>query len=98
MPLDYSEKRNFFRMNVDCDMVYTLSGSNEKVNGTVLNLSGDGVSFIAKEQVDPGTMVSISIAPENTVTPPLDVTVEVLRCEPGNDADKYEIAGNITQQ
>jgi len=98
MPLDYSEKRNFFRMNVDCDMVYSLSGSSEKEPGTVLNLSGDGVSFITKEQLNAGTMVSISIAPENTVTPPLEVTVEVLRCEPGDNAGQYEIAGNITQQ
>lgn len=43
-------------------------------------------------------MVHISIAPENTVTPPLEVTVEVLRCEPGNDAEEYEIAGNISKQ
>jgi len=98
MPLDYSEKRNFFRMNVDCDMEYIVNGSNEKEQGTVLNLSGDGVSFLTKEKVDPGTIVSISIAPENTVTPPLEVTVEVLRCESDNDAGRYEIAGNITQQ
>jgi PilZ domain len=98
MPLDYSEKRNFFRMNIDCDMEYSLNGSSEKAHGTVLNLSGDGVSFTTKEHVNPGTMVSISIAPENTVTPPLEVTVEVLRCETGDHAEQYEIAGNIIQQ
>lgn len=97
MPLDYSEKRNFFRMNVACDMEYSINGSGKKELGTVLNLSGDGVSFITQQHVDAGTMVSISIAPENTVTPPLDITVEVLRCEQ-DAAGQYEIAGNITQQ
>ena len=98
MPIDYSEKRNFFRMNVDCDMEYTVNGSGEKERGTVLNLSGEGVSFTTNEQVNPGTMVHISIAPENAVTPPLEVTVEVLRCEAENDTERYEIAGNISKQ
>lgn len=98
MPIDYSEKRDFFRMNIDCDMEYSVNGSGKKEHGTVLNLSGNGISFSINEQVDPGTMVHISISPENTVTPPLEVTVEVLRCDPGNDAAGYDIAGNITQK
>ena len=98
MPIDYSEKRNFFRMNMDCNMVYSVNGSGNEESGTVLNLSGDGMSFITQEQVDPGTVVHISISPENSVTPPLKVTVEVLRCDQKNDANRFEIAGNITQQ
>ena len=27
MAIDYSEKRDFFRMNIDCDMEYTVNGS-----------------------------------------------------------------------
>ena len=98
MSIDYSEKRNFFRMNVGCNMEYIVNGSGQKEQGTVLNLCGDGISFTVKDEVSLGTSVHVSIAPENTVTPPLEVTVEVLRCEHSNDADQYEIAGNITQK
>ena len=95
MAIEYAEKRNFFRMNMDCNMEYTINGSNESANGKVLTLSGDGISFTTNQAVSTGAKVNISISPENTVTPPLVVTVEVLRCEQeGNN--HYEIAGNIT--
>ena len=97
MTTDYSEKRNFFRMNMDCDMEYSINGSGEKKCGVVSNLSGDGVSFITDQAVTPGTEVQVSITPENNVTPPLNVTIEVLRCDQSSD-DKYEIAGNITKR
>jgi hypothetical protein len=95
MTTEYAEKRNFFRMNMDCNMEYTINGSGEHESGTVLTLSGDGISFTTKQAVSAGAIVNISITPENTVTPPLVVTVEVLRCEQGN-SDQYEVAGNIT--
>jgi len=94
MPTDYSEKRNFFRMNLDCSMEYSVNGSTEKKNGVVKNLSGEGVSLIIDQKLKPGTELQMSITPENPITPPLDVTVEVLRCDK-IDADGYEIAGSI---
>jgi len=95
MVTEYAEKRNFFRMNMDCNMEYTINGSGEQESGRVLTLSGDGISFTTNQAVPAGTKVDISITPENTVTPPLVVTVEVLRCEQGSD-EQYEVAGNIT--
>jgi len=94
MPTDYSEKRNFFRMNLDCSMKYSVNGSGEKKSGVVKNLSGDGVSLLIDQKLDPGTEIQMSITPENPITPPLDVTVEILRCD-AIDADSYEIAGSI---
>ncbi|TNF37479.1 MAG: PilZ domain-containing protein [Gammaproteobacteria bacterium] len=97
MALDYSEKRNFFRMNLDCSMEYSVNGSGAKKSGVVRNLSGDGILFIADQHVAPGTEVHISITPENSVTPPLNVTVEVLRCD-RTTVTEFEIAGNITKR
>ncbi len=97
MSTDYSEKRDFFRMNLDCTMEYSVNGSGDKQQGLMKNLSGDGVSFVVDREMTPGTEVSISIKPENTVTPPLDVVVEVLRCSAADD-EKYEIAGNIIKR
>jgi len=95
MATDYSEKRNFFRMNMDCDMEYSINGSAETKCGMMKNLSGDGVLFITDQQIAPGSEIQLAITPENSVTPPLNVTVEVLRCDP-TDGQGFEIAGNIT--
>lgn len=97
MSTDYSEKRDFFRMNMDCTMEYSINGSGNKQQGLMKNLSGDGLSFLVDQEMAPGTEVSISIKPENTVTPPLDVVVEVLRCHAADD-EKYEIAGSIIKR
>ncbi|MFW2374646.1 MAG: PilZ domain-containing protein [Gammaproteobacteria bacterium] len=97
MPTDYSEKRNYFRMHLDCSMEYSLNGSDEKKTGVVKNLSGEGVSLLIDQKVNPGTEIQMSITPENPITPPLDITVEVLRCDK-IDAEGYEIAGSIIKR
>lgn len=97
MATDYSEKRNFFRMNIECNAEYTINGSGNQKSGKVSDLSGDGISIIADQSVDPGTEVRVLIQPENDVTPPLDVVMEVVRCE-AQDADNYLLAGNITRR
>ena len=97
MTTDYSEKRNFFRMNLECNAKYTINGSGNQKSGKVSDLSGDGVSIIADQSVDPGTEVRISIQPENDVTPPLDIIMEVIRCEE-QGSDSFLLAGNITKR
>ncbi len=97
MTTDYSEKRNFFRMNLECNAEYTINGSGVQKSGKVSDLSGDGISIIADQSVTPGTEVRVSIQPENDVTPPLEVVMEVLRCEE-QDTDNFLLAGNITKR
>lgn len=96
MALDYSEKRDFFRMNLDSEMEYSVNDSGKQC-GHIKNLSGNGISFLAPQAFTPGTEVHVSIKPGNAITPPLNVTVEVTRC---NDAGnkQFEIAGNITRR
>lgn len=96
MAIDYSEKRNYFRMNMDCNVEYSVNGYKEKKCGQLKTLSGSGISFVCEQAVKPGTEVHVSITPENAITPPLHVTVEVLRCQA--DGNQYEIAGNITKR
>ena len=97
MATDYAEKRNFYRMNLDCNAEYIINGSGNKKAGVVTNLSGDGISLIADQSVNPGTEVRVSITPENEVTPPLEVVMEVLRCEQQGE-DSFVLAGNITKR
>lgn len=95
MALDYSEKRDFFRMNLECNMEYSVNGLNKQC-GQIKNLSGNGISFLADTELQPGAEIQVIIKPEKSITPPLDVMVEVVRCN--NFGDKYEIAGNITRR
>lgn len=82
-------------MHMDCEMEYSINGSGNKQCGMMKNLSGDGVLFLAEQHIPPGTEIQIAITPENSVTPPLSVTVQVLRCDPAGSKG-YEVAGNIT--
>lgn len=97
MTQDYSEKRNFYRMNLDCGAEYSINGSGNRKTGIVSDLSGDGISIIVDQAVEPGTEVRVCIQPENQVTPPLDITMQVVRCEQ-KDTDSYLLAGSITQR
>ena len=97
MALDYSEKRDFFRMNLGCNMEYSVNGSGNKLCGHIKNLSGNGISFLTQHAMAPGTEIHASIKPENPITPPLDVTVEVIRCQ-DMGKNEYAIAGNITRR
>lgn len=96
MTQDYAEKRNFYRMNLDCSAEYAINGSGSRKTGIVSDLSGDGISIIVDHAVEPGTEVWVSIQPENPVTPPLDITMQVIRCEQ-KDSDSYLLAGSISQ-
>ena len=97
MATDYTEKRNFFRMNMDCKLEYTINGDATKKTGVVSNLSGDGISFISDQEVSAGTHVHVLITPDNTVTPPLDMTVEVIRCDEEAEA-QYQVAAVIVKR
>ncbi|MBD3671536.1 MAG: PilZ domain-containing protein [Gammaproteobacteria bacterium] len=78
---DHSEKRDYIRMEVDCDVVYrTEDGSTEK-QGKGKNLSATGVLFESDENFPAGTRLVLKVMPRNTITPPLDMTVEVVRVD-----------------
>jgi len=97
MATDYTEKRNFFRMNMDCTLEYSVNGDSTQKTGVVSNLSGDGISFLSDQQVAPGTEIRVLITPDNTVTPPLDMTVEVIRCDAENE-EQYQVAAVIVKR
>ena len=92
--LEYDEKRNYIRMNVDCELTYKLSDSNEVFSGNCTSISGSGVSFIADQTFDLGKAMEVNITPTNAVTPPMTAFIKVVRTTPLDDG-KYEIAASI---
>ncbi|MCK5830044.1 MAG: PilZ domain-containing protein [Methylococcales bacterium] len=92
--LEYDEKRDYIRMDVDCKVTYKLIDSNDVKTGRCLSLSGSGVSFIADTSYDDGLAMEINVLPENSVTPPMTAFIEVVRSIPQEDSS-FEIAGII---
>ena len=92
--MGYDEKRNYIRMEIDCDITYKLADSDELHYGRCSSISGAGVLFIADRLFDLGKAMEINVIPKNTVTPSMTAFIEVIRSAQQNDGS-YEIAGII---
>ncbi len=94
--MDYSEKRGFIRIKTDSKIEYRVAGSKDTYYGECINLSAGGVLFISDHSVEPGTLMEISIKPEQALVAPLDATIKVVRAE-SNSSGGFDIAGQIKE-
>ena len=92
--LEYDEKREYVRTNVNCDITYKLADSINEKTGLCTSLSGAGVSFIADRVYDAGLAMEIKVFPKNSDTSSMTAYIEVLRSIPQDDGS-FEIAGSI---
>lgn len=92
--LEYDEKRDFIRMQADCNMTFRLADTEIVYDGTCVNISGSGILFEADIPLELGKAVEVRIIPRNKVTPPLTAYIETLRCT-GSETGRYRIAGAI---
>ncbi len=92
--LGYDEKRNYIRMEIDCDVTYKLADSAELHHGRCSSISGAGVSFIADRAFDAGKAMEINVVPKNTVTPSMTAFIEIIRSTRQDDGS-YEVAATI---
>lgn len=92
--LTHDERRDYIRMDVDCDLTYKLADSPTVKTGRCTTLSGAGVSFIADQAYEPGLAMEVSITPKSNITPPMTAYIEVVRSTKHDD-NHYEIAAAI---
>lgn len=92
--LEYDEKRDYIRMDIDCDLTYRLADSEEVHHGRCTSISGAGVSFIATTNYEAGKAMEIRVLPARSVTPPMVAFIEVVRSSRLPD-DTFEIAAAI---
>ncbi|PPD50496.1 MAG: pilus assembly protein PilZ [Methylobacter sp.] len=92
--LDYDEKRNYIRMEIDCEVTYRLANSDELHRGHCSSISGAGVSFTANQAFDAGKAMEINVLTKNALTPPMTAFIEVVRSSQNEDGS-YEIAASI---
>jgi len=97
MPRDYDEKRDFVRVEVDCDIFYKEQDEPDKYHGRVKNLSGRGMMFISERGIPAETLLEVNIAPANDLTQPLHALVRVVRMTKQRHANGYEIGAVIQQ-
>ena len=92
--LEYDEKRDYIRMDVDCEVTYKLADSDIVKSGRCTSLSGAGVSFIADTAYDAGLAMEINVIPQKSVTPSMTAFIEVVRSIPQEDGS-FEVAATI---
>lgn len=92
--LTHDEKRDYIRMDVDCDITYKPADSNQAKTGRCTTLSGAGVSFVADQHYEVGLAMEVSIVPKTAITPPMTAYIEVVRSVKRGD-NEYEIAASI---
>ena len=97
MPRDYDEKRDFIRINIDCDMSYRVAGKNEMDTAKVTNLSGRGMMFITDSELEMESIIEVKINPEKTITPPLHANVRIVRVNKQRSGESYETGGVIQE-
>lgn len=93
---DYSEKRNFQRMALDCSLEYSIAADDKTYQGKIQNLSGKGVLFQGDKAIALGVQLQITVSPVNDITPPMVADVRVTRCDKHDDGNYY-VAGEILQ-
>ena len=97
MATDFSEKRNFYRMAVECQLEYTEAGQAETRIGHVKNLSGNGILFQTDHAINIGAEMEIVVKTGSNLTPPLHAMIEVIRCDLTED-DSYEVAATMKDE
>lgn len=77
---DYSEKRDFHRMQVNSEIEITNS-KGEVFTGTCRDLSATGMQLFVDRPVAVGEELKTVLHPTGDAIPPLETVCEVLRCE-----------------
>lgn len=78
---EQGEKRDFIRMAVDCDVFYRKEEASAEKQGAGRNLSANGILFESEENYAEGSKLFLRVMPRNSITPPLEMQVEVVRSD-----------------
>ena len=98
MTREYDEKRDFIRIDIDCDISFKKADSDEEVRtGKVANLSGRGMMFISDTELEKNAVFEINIEPANILTPALHANVKVVRVIKQRHEEGYEIGAIIRE-
>ena len=92
MIIGKDDKRDFIRMTIESEVTFTRPDSTEIYEGKTIDLSATGIRFITSTEVKVGEMLDITVKPGVSITPPLDITMAVVRVTKTDDG-RYDVAG-----
>lgn len=81
---DYSEKRDFHRMQMDSEIELTDSKGKTFI-GTCRDLSATGMQLFVKRPVREGEELKTVLRSTDDQIPPLETVCEVVRCDENGD-------------
>lgn len=91
---DYSEKRDFHRMQVNSPIDVT-DGSGRTFSAICRDLSAAGMQLYVTEALPVGEELRTRLKPASDQFPPLETVCEVVRCEP--EGDGFLVGTNIQE-
>lgn len=91
---DYSEKRDFHRMQVNSEIQIT-DRSGQQFTGICRDLSGTGMQVAVDRPVAEGAELSTLLPSNNDSFPPFETNLKVLRCVA--DGDGYLLGTTIIE-
>jgi hypothetical protein len=98
MTREYDEKRDFIRIDIDCEVTFKkVDSTEEEMTGQVANLSGRGMMFISEVELEKNIVLEVNVQPKNVLTPSLHANVKVVRVIKQRHADGYEIGAVIKE-
>ena len=101
MTREYDEKRDFIRIDIDCEIAFKqvepVDLTAEELTGQVSNLSGRGMMFISDTELEKNNIFEININPSNVLTPSLHANVKIVRVVKQRHANGYEIGAVIKE-
>ena len=89
----HSEKRNYFRMQLNCPIYIATEDGTRRQTGVCVNLSVKGILIELDEEFPVGTSLIIKLEPGMEISPALSGMVEVLRVQRDEQSGKYLIGG-----
>ncbi len=96
MIIGKSDQRGFIRMDIESEISFKIADGSKSFTGKTNDLSATGVAFNTDTVVSVGDTLHLTVKPGTSITPPLEVSVSVIRVEPSKDGG-YNVASEICQ-
>jgi len=82
-------------MAIDCLFRFSKKEDSQLFNGHVVNISGNGILFTARNQFEEGDHLDFVLTPTNSLTLPMEASVVVVRVTFNESV--YELACKIIE-
>jgi len=93
--IDYSEKRDFIRMTMACEMQIHDRATAHTELVHLEDLSASGMRFFSSRELAEGQTLDVTISPARDITPPMQAQITVIRCQAEADG-RFDVAAAIS--